>query len=156
MSQGSARGAERGDGHPAGGWVPGRPLPFTSPHPAWLFIAASSLNAHLLLFLGQMRLEKQSEAGPSAHTESVKGQQHPSPAPRPSQGHSGATASLRCRTPATPGAPGQEASPGGRKPSQTKHWVPGDGDPRRAQITPPRRLPAPGEQAGAVGEQLHL
>lgn len=41
VSQGSARGTERGDRHPAGGWVLGGPA-FTSPHPAWLFIAASS------------------------------------------------------------------------------------------------------------------
>lgn len=62
---------ELGARHPEGRGCPGSaeaqsgacnlggPRPFTSPHPAWLFIASCSLKTHLLMFLGQMNVENQ-------------------------------------------------------------------------------------------------
>lgn len=67
----------------------GGPLPFTSPHPAWLFIASFSLRTHLPMFLGQTSLETQRRTPLHTHAAKLKGRQHSGQASRASPPEAG-------------------------------------------------------------------
>lgn len=88
----------------------GGPRPFTSPHPACLFIASCSLKTHLLMFLGQRNLGNQSQANPP-HTREPAGSSALQPSHPVQRGALGAPERLRSRKTATPGKPGPPGAP---------------------------------------------
>lgn len=113
----------------------GGPLPFTSPHPAWLFIATSSPRTHLPMFRGQTSAK--ADPPPPTHTHSeTEGRQHSGQAPGASLPESGLPRP-RVAPPRQTGAPQGRRRPQRRQqPSQASTGVAGRRGPQKGPDHP--------------------